>query len=148
MKESFDHALHHVLKFEGGYVNHPLDPGGATNLGITRATLARFRGRRVSKSDVRALTLEEAGQIYRAQYWDACHCSNLPPGLDLAVFDCAVNQGVRRARKILQRALGVKADGLIGSVTLATSPTAAPGAFPGGGHACKAPIGPEHRAKD
>jgi lysozyme family protein len=90
LQKNFDVSLTHVLKFEGGYSNHPLDPGGATNRGITQAVLARHRGCAVSKDDVKSLTKKEAGAIYRKSYWDACRCAQLPSGSDLAVFDCAV----------------------------------------------------------
>jgi lysozyme family protein len=119
MDETFDTALRHVLQFEGGYSDHPHDPGGATNLGITHRVLETHRGRSVSKADVRALTRAEATQIYRQRYWNAASCPALPPGLDLAVFDCAVNQGVARATRLLQQAANVKADGVIGPITLA-----------------------------
>lgn len=119
MNANFRRALAHVLAFEGGYVDHPLDPGGATNLGITRRTLARFRGRPVTKAEVRALDKGEAAEIYHRFYWETCHCPVLPPGLDLAMFDCGVNQGVGRATRILQRAVRVRVDGKIGPRTLA-----------------------------
>ncbi len=83
--ETFDRALALVLDLEGGFVDHPRDPGGATNLGITRATLAKARGRPVSVVDVKALTRAEAGTIYRRLYWNAVKADELPPGLDLAV---------------------------------------------------------------
>lgn len=118
MKDNFSHALEHILKYEGGYVDHPLDPGGATNLGVTRNVLARFRGRKVSKDEVRALSKHEAAEIYRRLYWQPCQCDVLPAGVDMAVFDCAVNQGVSRAIKFLQKAAGVTTDGVIGPVTL------------------------------
>ena len=119
MNANFRRALAHVLAFEGGYVDHPLDPGGATNLGITRRTLARFRGRPVTKAEVRALDKREAAEIYHRFYWETCRCPVLPVGLDLAMFDCGVNQGVGRAARILQRAVRVRADGKIGPRTLA-----------------------------
>lgn len=119
MKHNFSQALAHVLKYEGGYSDHPSDPGGATNLGITRAVLGEWLGREASKAEVRALRPETAAAIYRARYWDAARCDELPDGMDLAVFDCAVNQGVGRAARFLQQAAGVTADGKIGPRTLA-----------------------------
>lgn len=115
---SFYASLAFVLAHEGGFVNHPRDPGGATNLGITRATLAVHRGRAVSVAEVRALTRAEAGAIYRASYWDAVRGDDLPAGLDLALFDFAVNSGPGRAVRMLQRVVDVRQDGLIGPVTL------------------------------
>jgi lysozyme family protein len=126
MQTNFDAALAHVLTFEGGYSDHPSDPGGATNLGITIDVLSAYRGQRVSKDEVRALTKAEAAAIYRSRYWDAVSCAALPAGADLAVFDCAVNQGVGRAARFLQQAANVRADGRIGPVTLAAV-AAAPG---------------------
>ena len=118
---SFDEALTLVLDLEGGFVNDPRDPGGATNLGITGKTLAAARGRPVSVADLRALTRAEAGAIYRRLYWDAVGADQLPPGLDLAVFDYAVNSGVGRSARSLQAALGVRQDGLIGPETIAVA---------------------------
>ena len=94
---NFDRALTAVLRHEGGYVDHPSDPGGATNLGVTRATLAQWRGRAVSKAEVKALTRAEAAKIYRALYWDEIAGDALPAGLDFAVFDYCVNSGPGRA---------------------------------------------------
>lgn len=126
MKENFTQALKHVLTFEGGYVDHPLDPGGATNFGITRRTLERFLGRRVSKAEVKALTLEDAREIYEQLYWAPLLCDAMPAGVDLAVFDCGVNQGIGRAKVLLQKAVGVPADGVIGPQTLAALAAADP----------------------
>ena len=118
MQANFDLALKHVLKFEGGYSDHPEDPGGATNFGITIGVLGEYRGAPVTKQDVRSLSLAEAARIYRTRYWNAVSCDQLPAGVDLAVFDCAVNQGVGRAARFLQTAARVKTDGVIGPVTL------------------------------
>jgi lysozyme family protein len=126
LQQNFNSALTHVLIFEGGYSDNPADPGGATNRGITRAVLASWRGQAVNKQDVRALTKAEAADIYRARYWNAARCDQLPGGLDLAVFDCAVNQGPARAARFLQQAAQVKADGKIGPQTLAAVAEAEP----------------------
>lgn len=115
----FDACLPLILAHEGGYVDHPRDPGGATNLGITLDTLSAHRGRRVSKADVKALTVAEAGAIYQHNYWFPIHADELPAGLDYMLFDLAVNSGVGRARKYLQRAAGVAEDGIIGPATMA-----------------------------
>ena len=98
MKSNFENCLRFVLQYEGGFVNHPADPGGATNLGITRATLARWRNRPVSIAEVRTLTRDEAAAIYRAHYWNAIGGDLLPAGVDLIGFDIAVNMGVGRAK--------------------------------------------------
>lgn len=122
MKKNFRAALRLVLMHEGGYVDHPLDPGGATNMGITRRTLAAWRGIspwwKLAKTEVRALTRREAGRIYRARYWDGVAGDSLPSGVDYAIFDYAVNSGVRRAARELQRAVGAAADGVVGPDTL------------------------------
>jgi len=116
---NFAAALAHVLRQEGGYVDHPADPGGATNLGITLGALAAWRGRPVSTAEVRALTRAEAAAIYRARYWDAIVGDALPAGLDLCLFDCAVNSGPGRAIRLLQKVLGVAEDGMAGPLTRA-----------------------------
>lgn len=117
--ERFARCVAEVLKHEGGYVDHPRDPGGATNRGITHLTLADWRGHPVTKADVQALGEQEAREIYRARFWNAVQGDRLPAGLDLAVFDFAVNSGPGRAARMLQQQLGVVADGAIGPVTLA-----------------------------
>lgn len=120
----FARALDHVFRWEGGFSDDPADPGGATRFGITRATLAEWRGEAVSVADVRALGRDEAAAIYRARYWDACRCGAMPAGLDLLVFDAAVNQGAGRAVRLLQAALGVARDGVIGPATLGAARSA------------------------
>jgi len=111
-----------ILASEGGYVDHREDPGGATNMGITQERLSLWRGRKVTKQEVRNLTREEALQIYKAHYWDAVRGDELPLGLDYAVFDYAVNSGPAKAVKDLQRELGFSGknvDGIMGPMTLA-----------------------------
>ncbi|WP_449396494.1 glycoside hydrolase family 108 protein [Devosia riboflavina] len=121
--ERFQRCLTEVLRHEGGYVDHPSDPGGATNMGITRKTLARWR--KISpwtdlpKSSVASLKRDEAALIYRANYWNPSRAGDMPAGVDLALFDFAVNSGPDRAVRTLQAALGVAADGEVGPVTLA-----------------------------
>jgi lysozyme family protein len=110
-----------VFRSEGGYVDHPADPGGATNHGITLATLSACRGRRCTKDDVRQLTAEEAGDIYRSRYWDKTRCDDLPAGIDYAVFDAAVHSGPGPAVRMLQNALGVEPDGIVGPLTVAAA---------------------------
>ena len=114
----FAKAVEIVLQHEGGFVLHPRDPGGATKYGITRETLSRARGRPVPVEDVRELTCAEAVAIYRQFYWDAVRADDLPLGLDLAVFDLAVNSGPMRAARMLQSILGITADGIVGPFTL------------------------------
>ena len=118
-KGNFPACLADVLVHEGGYVDHPKDPGGATNLGITIGTLTGWLGRQATKAEVKALTKTTVAPIYRANYWDKIGGDDLPSGLDAAVFDFAVNSGPGRAAKLLQRLVGVPQDGQIGPVTLA-----------------------------
>ena len=107
-----------VLKHEGGWADHPSDPGGATMKGITIGTFRDWRGATVTKDELRRITDAEVTAIYRQKYWDRLRCGALPPGLDLAVFDFGVNSGPKRAAQFLQRIVGVAADGIIGPVTL------------------------------
>ena len=118
MSGGFEACLPLLLAHEGGFVEHPDDPGGATKFGITGRTLARFRGTKVTREAVMALTRDEAGEVYRTLYWDKIGGDHLPAGIDYAVFDAAVNSGVRQATLWLQRALGVTADGVIGQKLL------------------------------
>lgn len=121
MPDAFQRAMVRVFQHEGGYVDHPRDPGGATNMGITRRTLAQWRGvpiRDLPKSEVRDMTKEEAVEIYRARYWDSVRGDELPPGVAFALFDFAVNSGPVRAVKHLQKVVGVPTDGIIGGMTI------------------------------
>lgn len=118
-KGTFAKAMPHVFSEEGGYVDHPQDPGGATNMGITLATLSAWEGRRVSKAEVKALTKSKATDIYRENYWNKVAGDDLPAGVDYAVFDFAINSGPARAVKMLQKVVGVDQDGVIGAKTLA-----------------------------
>lgn len=112
---SYQTAVERVLAHEGGYVNHPSDPGGATNYGITQR-VAREWG---YTGHMRDLPRATAVQIYRKQYWDTVRGDDLPFAVAFQVFDAAVNHGVGNATRWLQRAAGVKDDGKIGPVTLA-----------------------------
>lgn len=115
---NFARALKAVLAHEGGYVDHPKDPGGATNLGVTIGTLSAWLGRKASKGEVKALTVEAVKPIYRANYWDAIRGDDLPSGVDYAVFDFAVNSGPARAAIYLQNIVGTAPDGKIGPITV------------------------------
>lgn len=114
---AFGDALAVVLREEGGFVDDPDDPGGATKWGISLRFLRRIDPGADAET-IRNLSYDRMAGIYREHFWDACKCGGLPAGLSLAVFDCAVNQGPPSARKILQRAIKVKPDGYIGPVTL------------------------------
>ena len=118
MKENFDQCLAAVLHHEGGYVNHPKDPGGMTNLGVTKRVWEKWVGHEVDEKAMRALTPADVGPMYRKKYWDKVCGDNLPAGVDMAVFDLAVNSGPGRAAKMLQKVLGVPEDGMIGPKTL------------------------------
>ena len=119
MEERFERCVATVLEKEGGFVDDPRDPGGATNMGITLATLRSFREAEVTPKDIRELSREEAREIYRSRYWTPMRCADLPAGVELMVFDFGVNAGPSRAIKLLQHKSGVRADGSIGPVTLA-----------------------------
>ena len=116
MKENFDKCLKMILHHEGGYVWHKLDPGGETNLGVTKRVYEEWGG----KKNMKDLTVEDVAPIYEKNYWGRAKCDQLPSGLDLAVFDWSVNSGVGRAVKKLQKMIGTVADGGIGPNTLKT----------------------------
>ena len=118
----FDQAFTTLLGHEGGYSNHPADPGGQTRYGITEA-VAREAGYR---GDMRELPIDLAKRIYKARYWDAVRAEELPEAVRYAVFDAAVNSGPRQAIRWLQRAVGVTDDGIIGPRTLAAVRAADP----------------------
>lgn len=119
--EYWDECIDFVLQEEGGFANNPVDRGGPTNFGITQSTLSGVRGRPVTVQDVRDLTRADAIRIYRQNYWQATSCGQLPPGVDLCVFDSAVLCGPDRAGRFLQTAAGLTGaaiDGVIGPKTL------------------------------
>jgi lysozyme family protein len=119
MKDNFESALEAVLHHEGGFVNHPADPGGMTNLGVTKKVWEEWVGHEVDEKTMRGLTPEIVGPMYKAKYWDKVKGDELPSGVDYAVFDAAVNSGPGRAAKWLQSCVGVEPDGGIGPKTLA-----------------------------
>lgn len=125
MKSNFDKCLAEVLRHEGGFVDHPRDPGGATNKGITIGTFRQYRPR-ATVADLKAISDADVAMIYRKGYWDAVRGDDLPSGLDLVAFDAAVNSGPRRGAQWLQRALGVADDGKIGPVTIAVAQASEP----------------------
>lgn len=119
MKASFEAALKKVLAHEGGYVNHPDDPGGMTNLGVTKKVWEEWVGRQVTEKQMRALTPALVAPLYKRKYWDKVRGDDLPAGVDYAVFDAAINSGPGRAAKWLQACVGAEVDGEIGPKTLA-----------------------------
>lgn len=118
MRENFDAALAAVLHHEGGFVNHPADPGGMTNLGCTKHVWEEWCGHEVTEKDMRELTKNDVAPLYRQKYWDKVQGDYLPAGVDYVVFDCAINSGPGRAAKFLQQVAGVTQDGAIGPGTL------------------------------
>lgn len=119
MKDNFPKCLAMLLKHEGGYVNHPRDPGGRTNLGVTQRVYEAWLGREVTEQEMRALTARDVAPIYRKKFWDVVWGDHLPSGVDWAVFDWAVNSGPTRAVRALQRIVGSTPDGAMGPKTLA-----------------------------
>lgn len=118
MKENWGAALAAVLHHEGGFVNHPLDPGGITNLGCTKATWEKWCGRPVTEAEMRALSPADVSPLYKEKYWDKVKGDELPAGVDYVVFDTAINSGPGRAAKLLQETIGTTPDGAIGPLTL------------------------------
>lgn len=122
MKTNFDASLQRLLVHEGGYVNHPSDPGGETNMGVTKRTYDAYRrGLDLPVRSVKMISMAEVGDIYRKQYWDKVDGDFLPVGLDYVMLDGAANSGPSQAIKWLQRALGDKykgqVDGMMGQMT-------------------------------
>ena len=115
MKVNYDKCLETILHHEGGYVNHPKDPGGETNLGVTKKVYQEHGGTK----DMKDLLVEDVAPIYKKGYWDKIKGDELPGGLDLCVFDFGVNAGPGRAAKFLQQMIGTVVDGGIGPNTLA-----------------------------
>ena len=116
---TFEEALEHVLKHEGGFVNHPKDPGGMTNLGVTKKVWDEWIGRESSENEMRNLKPEDVAPLYKKMYWDRVKGDDLPSGVNYCVFDASVNSGTGRAAKWLQEAVGAVPDGAIGAKTLA-----------------------------
>ena len=124
MKENYPQALKQVLKYEGGYVDHPKDPGGPTNKGVTQAVYDDWRkSQNLPTQSVRNIADSEVAAIYKNLYWDRISGDLLPSGVDFAVFDYAVNSGVSRAAKTLQGVVGVTQDGQIGPATIQATKT-------------------------
>ena len=118
MRENFDFCLREVLKHEGGFVNHPKDPGGATNKGVTIATFRRYVKANATVQDLKNISDEQVAAVYLRHYWHAVRADDLPPGVDFCVFDNAVNAGPSRAIKQLQEVTGAVQDGRLGPATM------------------------------
>jgi lysozyme family protein len=119
VKDNFERCLKFVLHHEGGWADHPRDPGGATMKGVTLAVYKEYLGREASKEELRLIPDAHLHDLYRTRYWDKARCDEWAAGLDLSVFDLAVNGGTGRAAKILQRCVGAEPDGAIGPKTIA-----------------------------
>ena len=119
MQSNWDNAFKLMLKSEGGFVNHPSDPGGMTNLGVTKATWENWVGRESDEAEMRGLTPEKVEPLYKKKYWDAVRGDELPAGISYLCFDFAVNAGAGRSIKTLQTAVGVTPDGGFGPMTMA-----------------------------
>ena len=115
---SYSESIRRLLVSEGGYVNHPSDPGGPTNFGVTIADYRRYVKADATAADVRAMKIDEAKAIYRSKYWGAMRGDDLPAGVDYCVFDYAVNSGTSRVPKVLQRVLGVSVTGRVDDATI------------------------------
>jgi lysozyme family protein len=115
---AFDAAMPFILRWEGGFVDHPNDPGGRTNKGVTQRVYTAWRARRsLPPQDVKFITDAEVKEIYEGDYWLPPRCNQLPTKLDLVQFDTAVNMGVGRAVRFLQGAVGCGVDGQFGPGT-------------------------------
>jgi len=125
MKTSFNYIVEKLLKAEGGFVDHPSDPGGVTNRGITMASWAAYLGRETSRDEMKELSKEQAIKFYKSEYWDRRRVEEFEPGLRHIWFDMSVNHGSKNAGKILQQSVNTKqgsdaldVDGLIGPNTM------------------------------
>ena len=108
---SFSKVIEMVLEHEGGYVNHPSDPGGETKYGISK--------RAYPDVNIADLTEEDAEEIYFNDYWSRIKGEELPAGVACVVMDYAVNSGISRASKALQSVCGIaNGDGIIGPASL------------------------------
>lgn len=121
MKSNYPMILSHTLAHEGGWADHPKDPGGATMKGVTIAVFRKFKGRAVTKTELRNISEADLQAIYRGGYWGPIQGDQLPSGMDYTAFDASVNSGVGRGPKWLQKALGVPADGKVGRNTVAAA---------------------------
>lgn len=121
-------ALKFTLRWEGGYVDHPADPGGATNKGVTKNVYDTYRRNKgLVLNDVRKITDAEVHDIYEHGYWERAKCPILAVDLDTVQFDTATNMGVGRAVKFMQKATGCVADGAWGPNTAAAVAGCDPG---------------------
>ena len=126
MLSNWDKSFDMVIAHEGGFTNDERDPGnklpdgrkGSTMLGCTQANWEKYIGHQVTQDDMKALKKDDVKPLYKRDYWDAVKGDSLPAGVDYACFDFAINAGPSAARKMIQKALGVTADGAIGPATM------------------------------
>ncbi len=126
MLSNWDKSFDMVIAHEGGFTNDQRDKGnhlpdgreGCTIWGCTQANWEKYIGHEVTQDDMKALKKEDVKPLYKRDYWDAVRGDDLPAGVDYAVFDFAINAGPAAARKMIQKALGVTADGSIGPATM------------------------------
>ena len=118
MNTNWDACFERLIKNEGGFSDHPLDPGGMTNLGVTKRVWENWVGHPVTEQEMRDLTPEKVAPLYQDLYWSRIKGDNLPTGVDYCVFDASVNSGTFRAAKWLQSTIGAKQDGVIGNLTI------------------------------
>lgn len=122
---SFPVSLAFTLEAEGGWADNPDDPGGATNKGITLSTFRIYQPG-ATADDLRVIPDAIVAQIYREMFWDRMNGDTLPAGVDLTVFDFGVNSGPTRSRRLLQQAVGVTADGVLGPISMGAIAKASP----------------------
>jgi lysozyme family protein len=126
MISNWDQSFELVIKSEGGFTDNPKDPGnhlpdgreGCTMLGCTQTNWEKYIGHQVTKEDMKLLKKEDVKPLYKKDYWDAVRADDLPVGMDYAAFDFAINAGPAASRKMIQRAIGVTADGVFGPATM------------------------------
>jgi lysozyme family protein len=119
--QNFEYSLAQVLKSEGGYTGPKGlkgDPGGETNMGVTKAAWSTWLKRPIADGEMANLTVADITPFYKALYWDKSYCNQLPTGIDYMVFDASVNMGVGQSIRLLQRSLGCVPDGVIGPNTI------------------------------
>lgn len=127
MKGNFEQSLALVLKHEGGWVDHPKDPGGETMMGVTKRVWEAWIGKSVKPGSMKSLTVADVTPLYKDKYWDVIRGDDLPDGVDYALFDFAVNSGTTRAIRTVQEIVGVTSDGMMGPKTLAAIKSQDPG---------------------
>lgn len=126
MNTNFARALPLFLAHEGGFVNHPNDPGGATNKGVTIANFRKYVKPGGTVSDLKKITNAQVATVFKRHYWDRVRADELPSGVDYTVGDFAINSGPSRAIKELQKVVGVVVDGAMGPLTMAAVNNADP----------------------